>query len=86
MYNTNNQIKFKTTTLKSILCNSSDTHILVEGTISVATATGEAVSNSNKKLMFENLALFTDCISEINNIQVDNAKDINVAMSICTLI
>ena len=32
-YNTNSQIKFKTTVLKSSLCDYSDAYILVKGTI-----------------------------------------------------
>ena len=37
-YNVNNQIKFKTTMLKSSLCDYSDTYILVKGKITI---TGE---------------------------------------------
>ena len=33
-----------------------------------------------------NCALFTDCISEINNSQIDNAKDIDVVMPMYNLI
>ena len=31
--------------------------------------------------MFENCALFTDCVSEINNKQIDNVKGIDLVMS-----
>ena len=31
-----------------------------------------------KGVIFKNCAPFTDCISEINNIRIDNAKDIDV--------
>ena len=34
----------------------------------------------NKVVIFKNCAPFTDCISEINNAQVENAKDLNVVM------
>ena len=33
-----------------------------------------------KGVIFKNCAPFTDCISEINNNQIHNAKDIDVAM------
>ena len=80
-YNVNSQIKFKTTMLKSSLCDYSDAYILVKGTISVNnTAQGDAVNNTNKKLIFKNCAPFTNCISEINNTQIDNAKDIDIVM------
>ena len=35
MYNTNSQIKFKTSMLKSLLCGCSDAYILVSETITV---------------------------------------------------
>ena len=34
-YNTNSQVKFKTSMLKSSLCNYSEPYILVKGTITV---------------------------------------------------
>ena len=87
-YNVNSQIKFKTTMLKSSLCDYSDPYILVKGTISVnntATA-GAAANNTNKKVIFKKCAPFTNCISEINNTQIDNAKDIDIVMPMYNLI
>ena len=87
-YKVNSQIKFKTTMLKSSLCDYSDAYILVKGTITVnntATA-GAAANNINKKVMFKNCAPFTNCISEINNTQVDSAKDIDIVMPMYNLI
>ena len=68
-YNVNSQIKFKTTILKSSLCDYSDAYILVKGTITVDnTAAADADANdTNKKVIFKNCAPFTNCISEINN-------------------
>ena len=87
-YNVNSQIKFKTTMLKSSLCDYSDAYILVKGTITVNnTAAADAdANNSNKKVIFKNCAPFTNCISEINNTQVDNAKDIDIVMPMYKLI
>ena len=78
-FSTNSQIKFKTTMLKSSLSDYSNTDILVKETVSVKnTAVAEADAyNANIKVIFKNCAPFTDCISETNNIQVDNAKDID---------
>ena len=87
-YNVNSQIKFKTTMLTSSLCDYSDAYILVKGTIAVnntAAANADA-SNTNKKVIFKNCAPFSICISEINNTQVDNAKDLDVVMSMYNLI
>ena len=39
-----------------------------------------------KKEVFKNCAPFTNCISEINNTQVDNAKDIDIVMPMYNLI
>ena len=87
-YNVNSQIKFKTTMLKSSLCDYSDAYILVKGTITVnsTAAQGAAANNTNKKVIFKNCVPFTNCISEINNTQLDNAKDIDIVMLIYNLI
>ena len=87
-YNVNSQIKFKTAMLKSSLCDYSDACILVKGTISVnnTAADGAAANNTNKKVIFENCTPFTNCISEINNTQVDNAKEIDIVMPMYNLI
>ena len=87
-YNVNSQIKFKTTMSKSSLCDYSDAYILVKGTISVNNTAAEdaAVNNTNKKVIFKNCAPFTNCISEINNTQIDNAKNIDIIMPMYNLI
>ena len=68
--------------LRSSLCGYSDAYILVKGNISVnnTAAAGADANNTNKKVIFKNCAPFTDCISKINNTQVDNAKDIDIVM------
>ena len=87
-YNVNSQIKFKTSMLKSSLCDYSDAYILVKGTITVnnTAAAGAAANNTNKKVILKNCAPFTNCISEINNTQIDNAKDIDIVMPMYNLI
>ena len=79
---TNSQIKFKTTMLKSSLCDYSDAYIFVKGTITVnnTAAVDPDAINANKKLIFKNCFPFTNCISEINNTRVNNAKDIDIVM------
>ena len=87
-YNVNSQIKFKTPMLKSSLCDYSDAYILVKGTIGVnnTAAQGATANNNNKKVIFKNCTPFTNCISEINNKQIDNAKDIDIVMPMYNLI
>ena len=74
--------------LKSSLCDYSDAYIPVKGTISVnnTAAAGAAVNNDDKKVIFKNCAPFTNCISEISNTQVDNAKDIDIVIPMYNLI
>ena len=89
-YNVNSQIKFKTTMLKSSLCDYSDAYIPVKGRITIAGAGDNAAARQtderDKSVAFKNCAPFTNCISEINNTQVDNAKDIDIVMPIYNLI
>ena len=81
-YNVNSQIKFKTTMLKSSLCDYSDAYILVKGKITItgrgADAAARQADERDKGVAFKNCEPFTDCISEINNTQVGNAKDIDI--------
>ena len=85
-YPVTSQIKFKTTVLKSSLCNYSDTYLLVKGNIIVNNKETAAVPNNrDKKVIFKNCAPCTDHISEINNIQVDNAKYVDIVMLMAIL-
>ena len=88
MHNTNIQIRFKTTMLKSSLCDYSDVYILLNWTITVTNIVVADVdaNNTNKKVTFKNCAPFTDCINEINNTQVDNVKDLDIMMSMYNVI
>ena len=74
--------------LKSRLCDYSDAYIHVRGTITVNnTAAADAhANNANKKVIFKNCAPFTKYISEINNTNVDDAKDIDIVMPMYNLI
>ena len=84
-YSPNKQIRFKTAMLRSSLCDYSDAYILVKENISVNNTavnnTCSAAKNStNKKAIFENCSPFTNCISKINNTQIDNAEYIDIVM------
>ena len=74
--------------LKSSLCDYSDAYILVKASISVENTAGADVdaNNVNIKVIFKNCAQFTDCISEINNTQVDNDEDTDAVISMYNLI
>ena len=87
-YSRNKQIRFKTTMLRSSLCDYSDAYILVKGNISVNNNAGAAAAanNTDKKAIFENCAPINSCISKINNAQIDNAEHIDIVMSMYNLI
>ena len=87
-YSPNEQIKFKTAMLRSCLYDYSDAYILIKGNIFVNnTAAAAADPNTrNKKVIFKNCALFTSCISKINNIQIDNAEYIDIVIPMYNLI
>ena len=71
--------------LYSILCDKSDAYKAVKGTITVPnTRTAAATNNGNKEVLFKNFAPFINCINEINNTQIDSAKDIDVVATLCS--
>ena len=67
-YDVNSQIKFKTTMLKSSLCDYSDVYILVKGKIRVTGAGADVAARQaderDKGVAFKNCAPFTNCIRE----------------------
>ena len=87
-YSPDKLIRFKTAMLRSSLCDYSDAYILVKGNITVnnTAAGGAAANNTNKKVIFKNCAPFTNCISKINNTQIDNAEYIDIVMPMYNLI
>ena len=90
-YSPNKQIKFKTSMLRSSLCDYRDAYILVKGNITVNNtaddaAAAAAADNTNKKVIFKNCAPFTNCISKINNTQIENAEYIATVMPMYNLI
>ena len=76
--------------LKSSLSDYSDAYILVKGRITVTGAGDDAgarqADERNKGVIFTNCAPFINYISEINNTQIDNAKDLDIVILIYSLI
>ena len=81
-YSPNKQIRYKTAMLRSSSCDYSDAYILVKENISVINnaSAGAAANNRNKKVIFKDCAPFTNCISNINNTQIDSAEYIDILM------
>ena len=81
-YDVGDEIKFKINMLKSSLCDGSDAYIHVRRTITVSNT---AAANTNKKVIFKNCAPFINCISQTNNIEIDNAKYLDIVMPMYNL-
>ena len=69
--------------LRSDLCNYSNAYIVVKGTITV---TNPDNAKRNKAVAFKNNAPFTNCISKINGVKIDNAADLGVVMPMYNLL
>ena len=71
-YNVNNEIRIKTSMLRSDLCDYSNAYIVVKGTITIVRPNG---AKRNKEVIFKNNAPFINCISKINGVKIDNANE-----------
>ena len=69
-YNPNNEIRIKTSMLRSDLCDFSDAYIVIE----------PDNAKRNKATSFKNNATFINCISKINCVKSDNTEDLDVVM------
>ena len=87
---TSNDIKFKTTMLRSNLCDYADAYILVKETITITGAGNDDVAKRaderDKGATFRNCAPFAKFISRINNTDIDNAQDTIIVMPMYNLI
>ena len=72
-------IEFETETIKTRLCDYSDAFILVTGNITVAV-------NHDTDVAFKNCAPYSTCTTKINDVFVDEANHIYVAMPMNNLI
>ena len=72
--------------LRSDLCDFSDAYIAVKGTITLTKTDGSGFIDRNRFLAFKNNAPFTNCISKINNVLIDNAEDLDVVMPMYNLL
>ena len=86
----NSDTEFKTTMLRSNLCDYADSYILAKGTITIASAgDNDAARRANERdkgVTFKNCAPFTKCIRRINDTGIDNAQDIDIVMPMYNLI
>ena len=87
---TDADITFKTTMLKSDLCDYADAYIFVKGRITITghgdDAAARELDERNKGVKFKNCAPYTKCIRRKNNKDIDNAQDIDIVMPMYNLI
>ena len=83
-YNTSKPIRFKTSMLRSDLCNNSDAYVWVKGKITITNPNDNA--NFNKELTLKNNVPFISCISKSNNELVENAEDLDILMPMYNLL
>ena len=62
--------------LRSSLWDYRDAYILAKGNVTVNNTAAEAATtnNMNEKVIFKNCVPFTNCISKVNNTQIDDAE------------
>ena len=79
----NKEIRIKTSILRSHWCDFSDAHIVIKGTVTV---TNPNNAKRNKNVAFKNNTPFINCISKINGVQINNAEELDVVMSMYNLL
>ena len=73
-------------TLRSDICVYSDPHIVVKGTIDLLATDANENDKAQKKFAFKKNAPFQSCISKINSTLIENAEDLGIVMSMCSLL
>ena len=84
-YSTNKQIIFKTSMLRSDLCDYSHAYIVVKGIVTV-TADERDRDKVNRQVILKNNAPFISCILKINGALVEIAEDLDIVMPMYNLL
>ena len=82
-YKLNQQIRFTPPMLRSDLCDYSDVHIVVKGTITVTIPDNDEY---DQELTLKNNAPFVSCNLKINNTLIDNVEDLDVVIPMYKLL
>ena len=82
-FKTNKEIKFKTSMLRSDLCDYSEAYVWVKGDVTVEGYADYLAAD--QRIVFKNNAPFLSCISKINGKLVENAEDLDIVMPIYNL-
>ena len=85
-YKPSKEIRFKTPMLQWDLCDFSDACVVVKGDIVLKKDADRGfIDIRNRSFAFKNNAPFTNCISKIINVLIDNAEGLDVVMPMCNL-
>ena len=80
-YKPNKPMRFKTSKLRSDVCNFSDVYIVVKGDITLTKAANkDFIDVRDRFLALKNSTPFTNSISKINNVLIDNADDLDIVL------
>ena len=86
-YKSTKQIRLKTSTLRSDLCDSSYAYIVVKGDITLTKSNGRGIIDiTNRSFTLKKNPPFTSCISKINDILIDTAEDLDNVMPMYILL
>ena len=83
-YNTSKPIRFKTSMLRSDLCDYSDAYVWVKRTITVTNPNNNV--NFDRRLTLTNNAPFISCVSKINGELLENAEDLDIVIPMYNLL
>ena len=76
--------------IRSNLCDYINAYVIFSGTITISVSgdhdAAKWADGRYKGVIFKNCVVFTDCISNINNTQMDNPKDIDFLIPLYDLV
>ena len=84
-YNSNKQIRFKTSMLRSDLCDFNNAYIVVKGIVTDS-ADERDRDEMNRQVVSKNNVPFISCISKINGVLVENGEDLDILMPMYNLL
>ena len=76
--NVTKNLRFKTSMLRSNLCNYSDAYIVTKGTIDLLAAAANENDKAQKNVAYKTNSPFRLCISKTNSTLTDNGKDFDI--------
>ena len=85
-YSVKKNMRFKTSMLRSDLCDYSNAYIFVNGTIDLLATAANKNDKVQNNVAFNINAPFRSCISKINSTLMYNAENLDIVMSMCNLL